>query len=58
MSTHEELMEWLASDRSNVHRFVKAIDKLILGHVVLIEGDDGSLVTGFMASRRNRRIRR
>jgi len=59
MTTHEELMVWLANDPSNVRKFLKALDKLINGRVVLVEGkSDGCLVTGFMACKRNRRIRR
>ena len=55
MKTHEELMGWLASDSSNVHRFLKTIDRLVGGRVVLVFGDDDALITGFLADRRHRR---
>lgn len=58
MVTHEEVMNWLESDRSNVKRFLKAIDKIVKGQVVLVEGVDDCLVTGFMARKRNCRVRR
>lgn len=59
MTTHAELMEWLASDMANIHKFLKAIDKLVMGHVVLVASDeDGALITSFMSDRRHRRVRR
>ncbi len=59
IATHDELMKWLASDRSNVDRFIKAVDKVVKRGIVLIVDDDrDTLVTGFVASKRNRRVRR
>ena len=58
MTSHIEIMEWLVRDPSNVNRFIKAIDKIVMGRVVIIAGDDNCLITGFMASKKNRRVRR
>lgn len=59
MTAHAELMEWLAGDMANVHKFLKAIDKLVAGRVVLVVSDeDGALITGFMSDKRHRRVRR
>ena len=59
ITSHGELLEWLSSDKSNVDRFVKAVDKVIKrGIVLIVDEDRDTLITGFMANKRSRRVRR
>lgn len=58
MTTHEELLMWLESDPINAQKFVRTVDKLVMSRTVLIAGEDGVLITGFMPSKKGRKIRR
>jgi hypothetical protein len=51
------MLDWLAIDSRNTDRFLRSLDKIINGRIVLILEDDFA-ITSFRLFKKNRKVKR
>lgn len=56
-TTQQEMLDWLAIDSRNTDRFLRSLDKIINGRIVLILEDDFA-ITSFRLFKKNRKVKR
>lgn len=58
-TTHQEMLEWLAVDNRHADRFMKSIDKIIKGSIVLVVDEfETRMITAMRAFKKNRKVRK
>lgn len=58
-TNHADFLDWLSQDIINAKKFLKSLDKVVKGRVVLVVDEkSGCLVTGFMPYKNNFRVRK
>jgi hypothetical protein len=57
--THQEMLGWLAIDAKNVDRFIRSLEKIMKGHIILVFNDKEDLaITSFRAFNKTKKVKR
>jgi len=58
-ANHQEMLSWLAIDTKNADRFIRSLEKIMKGHLILIFNDEEDLaITSFRAFKKNIKVKR
>jgi len=59
ITTYDAMNSWLTSDKRNLIKFRKCLDRVFKNRLILIENEEGSLmITAFSTNKSNMRVRR